>query len=641
MLFDTAAKLSQYFSFPVFEASSAKRQSLPETSHNNMTEHRHTSRARSRTRSRYLLDTAECDTQWTTAGWPRYSLDDHPLLPTNLAKRGYHKFTCLHVPFHVKKQYNFIRELGVGAYGCVALAYDAERNMNVAIKKLANVFSRETITRRALREVSALEHLRGGPNIVELLEFDATFIEFSELYLVLPANDADLQQIISSHQHLTETHVKYFTVQLLRAMQYMHDAHFVHRDLKPGNLLVNADCKLHVCDFGMTRAFACEDDDNESLYSLQFKESMSLSMQGDAEFGDDPFALTVSESSELAEGEPKSPKAEEHLFTTFFAPTSQFQDIKNAGKTDLLKYPGGPLTEYVSTRWYRAPEVLLCFQGGYGPSIDMWAVGCVLAEMLTGRPLFPGRDYLDQLYRISAVLGSPPESVLNKTGSKRAREHVISIPKSTGVPLSSLFSDISADALDLLSKLLLWDPSQRLTASEALAHPWFKRYHQASFSGKMPPPFDRFVDVEMTGTPGEFKQAFERESLLVAVSNASAFESANANREKSLEVVINTNPSVSNTWRCPSSQCENSSTHSVREPGFGLTHDGASPSSLSSDSDEEALSNFTNTDTMSAFHHSSKDLATSKDKLEHNKTLFKRLSGFSIFDQARTFINWS
>ena len=161
MLFDTAAKLSQYFSFPVFEASSAKRQSLPETSHNNMTEHRHTSRARSRTRSRYLLDTAECDTQWTTAGWPRYSLDDHPLLPTNLAKRGYHKFTCFHVPFHVKKQYNFIRELGVGAYGCVALAYDAERNMNVAIKKLANVFSRETITRRALREVSALEHLRG------------------------------------------------------------------------------------------------------------------------------------------------------------------------------------------------------------------------------------------------------------------------------------------------------------------------------------------------------------------------------------------------------------------------------------------------------------------------------------------------
>ena len=157
----------------------------------------------------------------------------------------------------------------------------------------------------------------------------------------------------------------------------------------------------------------------------------------------------------------------------------------------------------------------------------------------------------------------------------------------------------------------------------------------------MPPPFDRFVDVEMTCTPGEFKQAFERESLLVAVSNASAFESANANREKSLEVVINTNPSVSNTWRCPSSQCENSSTHSVREPGFGLTHDGASPSSLSSDSDEEALSNFTNTDTMSAFHHSSKDLATSKDKLEHNKTLFKRLSGFSIFDQARTFINWS
>ena len=489
---------------------------------------RHATRSRTRTRSRVHLRGAYERSSHATSSRSRPLPDDHPLTAQNLAKRGYHTFQCLRVPFHVKKRYTFKRELGIGAYGCVALAYDAETHQDVAIKKVANVFGRELLTRRALREVTSLHYLRGCHNVSELLEFDTSFIEFSEIYLVLKASDADLSQIIRSNQTLTEAHIKYFMVQLLRAIHYMHSVHLLHRDLKPGNLLVNADCSLRVCDFGMARAFACP----ASAHNELRKEKAPMERTG----SDESDLGVAHPSGELLDAVPESgggsspetldiggSRAPSPCGASSRPHSSHFQlhasgedeGLKRIDTSGPIQFPGGPLTEYVSTRWYRAPEVMLCFQNGYGPPMDMWSVGCIFAELLNGKPLFPGKDYIDQLALIRQVLGAPSEQVIERIGSPKAKEHMQSLPLCSKVPWKTVLPNTPEPALDLLARLLHWDPSKRISAGEALAHPWLARYRDASFAIKMPEPFNRFDEVEMIRTPSEFKDALERESAII------------------------------------------------------------------------------------------------------------------------------
>ena len=126
--------------------------------------------------------------------------------------------------------------------------------------------------------------------------------------------ECDLDRIVSSSQSLSDAHIQYFVYQILRGLLYIHSANVLHRDLKPSNLLVNSNCDLAICDFGLARGVV----DDETL------------------------------------------------------------------------------TEYVVTRWYRAPELLTEAQY-YGPAVDVWSVGCILAELLGRRPLFQGKDYMHQL----------------------------------------------------------------------------------------------------------------------------------------------------------------------------------------------------------------------------------------------------
>ena len=119
---------------------------------------------------------------------------------------------------------------------------------------------------------------------------------------------------------LTEKHHEYFLYQLLRGLKYIHSAGILHRDLKPSNLLLNEDCDLQICDFGLARAQLSSETDD---------------------------MITVT--------------------------------------------PNAILTDYITTRWYRAPEVMTSWKE-YTTAIDVWATGCIFAEMLLGKPLFPGQD---------------------------------------------------------------------------------------------------------------------------------------------------------------------------------------------------------------------------------------------------------
>ncbi|KAF7555038.1 hypothetical protein G7046_g6661 [Stylonectria norvegica] len=155
----------------------------------------------------------------------------------------------------------------------------------------------------------------------------------------------------------------------------------------------------------------------------------------------------------------------------------------------------GFMTEYVATRWYRAPEIMLTFKE-YTKAIDVWSVGCILAEMLSGKPLFPGKDYHHQLTLILDVLGTPTMEDYYGIKSRRAREYIRSLPFKKKVPFRTLFPKTSDLALDLLEKLLAFNPVKRITVEEALKHPYLEPYHDPEDEPTAPPIPEEFFDFD-------------------------------------------------------------------------------------------------------------------------------------------------
>jgi serine/threonine protein kinase len=199
--------------------------------------------------------------------------------------------------------------------------------------------------------------------------------------------------------------VRYLLYQLLRGLKYLHSAGVIHRDLKPGNLLLNANCDLKISDFGLAR--------------------------------------TV---------EPDG---------------------------------GAQLTQYVVTRWYRAPELLL-MTSSYTAAVDVWSVGCIFAELLLRAPLFKGTSQVHQLQLILARLGpdcikgsleAPLQPILKLLARAQLAGRERGPLSEDGRPLRALLPSLCAAGHDLLSRLLKFDPRERMSAAEALAHPYFADLH--------------------------------------------------------------------------------------------------------------------------------------------------------------------
>ncbi len=144
------------------------------------------------------------------------------------------------------------------------------------------------------------------------------------------------------------------------------------------------------------------------------------------------------------------------------------------------------MTEYVATRWYRAPEIMLT-ASKYTTAIDVWSVGCILAELLMGNPLFPGKDYRDQLIMIFKVLGTPTGEDYHSIRSRRAKEYIRSLPFYKKVPFQKILPYANPLAIDLLSKMLTFNPSERITVVEALEHPYLATYHDPTDEPEAPP----------------------------------------------------------------------------------------------------------------------------------------------------------
>ncbi|KAK4803383.1 hypothetical protein SAY86_003200 [Trapa natans] len=151
------------------------------------------------------------------------------------------------------------------------------------------------------------------------------------------------------------------------------------------------------------------------------------------------------------------------------------------------------MTEYVVTRWYRAPELLLnCSE--YTAAIDIWSVGCIFGEIATREPLFPGKDYVHQLRLITELIGSPDEASLGFLRSNNARRYVRQLPQYRKQLLSTRFPSMSPKAVDLLEKMLVFDPTKRITVDEALCHPYLSSLHDINDEPVCPQPFS--IDFE-------------------------------------------------------------------------------------------------------------------------------------------------
>ncbi|CAI0545303.1 unnamed protein product [Linum tenue] len=320
----------------------------------------------------------------------------------------YVEYNLLGNIFHVSSKYvPPVHPVGRGSYGVVCCARNAETNEAVAIKKIGNAFDNSVDAKRTLREIKLLRHM-DHENIIKIKDIipPPEKDKFDDVYIVYELMDTDLHHIIRSSQLLTDDHAQYFLYQLLRGLKYIHSANVLHRDLKPGNLLLDANCDLKICDFGLAR--------------------------------------TTSES-------------------------------------DFM-------TEYVVTRWYRAPELLLnC--SGYTAAIDIWSVGCIFLEIVQREPLFPGKDYVQQLGLITQLLGSPEDSDLGFLRSDNAKKYVKQLPHFPKQPFVEKFPDVSPLALDLAEKMLVFDPSKRITVEEALNHPYLSSLHEINEEPTCSSPF--------------------------------------------------------------------------------------------------------------------------------------------------------
>ncbi|XP_053775801.1 mitogen-activated protein kinase 11 isoform X1 [Desmodus rotundus] len=169
------------------------------------------------------------------------------------------------------------------------------------------------------------------------------------------------------------------------------------------------------------------------------------------------------------------------------------------------------MTGYVATRWYRAPEIMLNWMHYNQTAVDIWSVGCIMAELLQGKALFPGNDYIDQLKRIMEVVGTPSPEVLAKISSEHARTYIQSLPPMPQKDLRSIFHGANPLAVDLLGRMLVLDSDQRVSAAEALAHAYFSQYHDPDDEPEAEP-YDESVEAKER-TVEEWKELTYQEVL--------------------------------------------------------------------------------------------------------------------------------
>ena len=277
-----------------------------------------------------------------------------------------------------------------------------------------------------LREVIFLKSLPNHPHLVPAYDI---FLDPSsrKLHIAMEYMDGNLYQLMKArdHKYLDGSTVKSILFQILSGLEHVHEHQFFHRDIKPENILVSTSAPDTGNAFRRYSALVTPPS-TPPVYSIKIAD----------------FGLARETQSRV------------------------------------------PYTTYVSTRWYRAPEVLLR-AGEYSAPVDIWAVGAMAVEIATLKPLFPGANEVDQVWRVCEIMGSPANWV-NKHGQrigggewrdgiKLAHKLGFSFPKMAPHSLETLLPSPQwpASLANFVTWCLMWDPKVRPTSRQALEHEYF------------------------------------------------------------------------------------------------------------------------------------------------------------------------
>ncbi|XP_061429053.1 casein kinase II subunit alpha isoform X1 [Lethenteron reissneri] len=303
--------------------------------------------------------------------------------------------------------YQLVRKLGRGKYSEVFEAINITNNEKVVVKILKPVKKK-----KIKREIKILENLRGGPNIITLLDVVKDPVSRTPALVFEHVNNTDFKQL---YQTLTDYDIRFYMYEILRALDYCHSMGIMHRDVKPHNVMIDHENrKLRLIDWGLAEFY----------------------------------------------------------------------------------HPGQEYNVRVASRYFKGPELLVDYQM-YDYSLDLWSLGCMLASMIFRKePFFHGHDNYDQLVRIAKVLGTEDlydyidkynieldprfNDILGRCGPPKPQPLVV--PACSGKHSRKRWERfvhsenqhlVSPEALDFLDKLLRYDHQTRLTAREAMEHPYF------------------------------------------------------------------------------------------------------------------------------------------------------------------------
>lgn len=357
------------------------------------------------------------------------------------------------VDWNLGPDYKILKVLGSGTYGTVCKAQNIKTNQIIAVKRIANLFESVHESKRILREICLLRRMK-HTNIITIYDLliEGTHDNFQTLYIIMEYCQSDLKKLVRSPIFLTPLHLQNIIYNIFVALKYLNSAGVLHRDLKPANILINDDCSIKLCDFGLARCVGnCEE-------------------------------IEIKERSDLLNSSPglNSPRD---------------QEGKVARKTKRK------LTRHVVSRWYRAPEVIL-IEKNYNNKIDIWSAGCIAAELqemlkennenyLCRGPLFPGTSCFplsppktkeenniskgkkDQLTIIFNVLGTPNEKEMGYISDPNAFKYIKTFPLVKKQDFKELYPKSGKDAIDVIEKILKFNPNDRPSIEEILKHRYF------------------------------------------------------------------------------------------------------------------------------------------------------------------------
>ncbi|OWM67874.1 hypothetical protein CDL15_Pgr010812 [Punica granatum] len=350
-----------------------------------------------------------------------------------------------------------IMPIGKGAYGIVCSALNSETNEHVAIKKIANAFDNKIDAKRTLREIKLLRHMDHENVRLRATMLEVPFVDNcdEDLILVLRTHAVvAIRDIIPPPQRGSFNDV-YIAYELMDTD--------LHQIIRSNQALSEEHCQYFLYQI---------------LRGLKYIHSANV-LHRDLK----PSNLLLNANCDLK--------------------ICDFGLARVTSETDFM-------TEYVVTRWYRAPELLLN-SSDYTTAIDVWSVGCIFMELMDRKPLFPGRDHVQQLRLLMELIGTPSEAELEFL-NENAKRYIRQLPLYRRQSFTEKFPHVHPAAIDLVEKMLTFDPRLRITVEGALAHPYLNSLHDISDEPTCMTPFN--FDFEQRAlTEEQMRELIYREAL--------------------------------------------------------------------------------------------------------------------------------